>query len=202
MELELGYMNESLKESQVAEQNANAIPWMKPTELADLVRQIRDERGWSFRGMWKATGVHYTTLAQIERGEIRPTAKVVQKLANALNLQGPEREQFVAAGLQATRRLLSAAKVGQLELIQKYLAGLDRAAVGVEQVATATVTSLKKLPPDQREQLVKAWKQGLEAKLKLLNALEPSSNLTGMVITTKAGKLLLVDVVVAVVEGK
>lgn len=194
-------MNESLKDAQAGEQNANAIPWMKPGKLPGLVRQIRKERGWSYRGMWKATGVHYTTLAQIERGEIRPTARIVQKLATALNLQGPEREQFVAAGLQTTRRLLSAAKVGQLELLQKYLAGLDRAAVAVEQVATATVTALNELPPAQREQLVNAWKQGLEAKLKLLSAPEASSNLTGMILTTKAGKFAVVDVIVAAVEG-
>lgn len=195
-------MNESPKDAPGAEQNANAIPWMKPTELARLVRRIREKRGWSYREMWKATGVHYTTLAQIERGEIRPTAKIVQKLANALNLQGPEREQFVTVGLQTTRRLLSAAKVGPLELLQKYLAELDRVGVAVDQVATATVTSLKELPPVQREQLVKAWKQGLEAKLKLLTAPDSSSNLTGMVVAIKGGKLVVVDVVAAAIEGQ
>lgn len=194
-------MNGTPADAQSEQEIKHAIPRIKPTALGHLVKQIRESRDWSYREMWKATGVHYTTLAQMERGEIRPTARIVQKLATALNLQGPARDKFITAGMLTTRRLLGAAKVGQLELLQLYLAGLDRAKVSVDQVGTASVTTLNDLAPAKRQQLISAWKQGLEDKLKLLNTSESSLSVMGMVITTKAGKRVVVDVVLAAMEG-
>ncbi|WP_165857434.1 helix-turn-helix domain-containing protein [Marinobacter sp. JSM 1782161] len=53
--------------------------------LADTLRQLRRERGWSLDRTAAATGVSKAMLGQIERGESSPTVATLWKIATGFN---------------------------------------------------------------------------------------------------------------------
>lgn len=57
------------------------------TELGDLVRQAREDRGWSLRQASDHTGIHNAHLSQIETGKIeRPSMALLWDLSIAYDL--------------------------------------------------------------------------------------------------------------------
>lgn len=58
---------------------------MEPgTYLAERLRQLRRERGWSLDRTAQATGVSKAMLGQIERGESSPTVAILWKIASGI----------------------------------------------------------------------------------------------------------------------
>lgn len=54
-------------------------------EFGSLVRKILDEKGLSFRGAWKITGVHYTTVSTMADGVI-PKTTTIKAFAEGLGV--------------------------------------------------------------------------------------------------------------------
>jgi transcriptional regulator with XRE-family HTH domain len=55
-----------------------------------VVRELREERGLSQEELGNRTGLHRNHVGQVERGELAPTLKSVEILADALGLQPSE----------------------------------------------------------------------------------------------------------------
>ncbi|MEU0537072.1 helix-turn-helix domain-containing protein [Amycolatopsis tolypomycina] len=69
---------------------------IEPRTLANLIRQGREAAGLSVRQLAPLVGVHHSVLARIESGEVaRPSAEVVQHIAEALELDAAELLAFV-----------------------------------------------------------------------------------------------------------
>lgn len=59
--------------------------------LGDRLHNARKEAGLSTRQLAELTGVHFTYIAELERGKkANPSADIVRKVANALNLDAEE----------------------------------------------------------------------------------------------------------------
>jgi transcriptional regulator with XRE-family HTH domain len=56
------------------------------TRLGRNVRRLREEKGWSQEDYADRAGIHRTYVSDIERGRRNPTVTVVEKLANALDV--------------------------------------------------------------------------------------------------------------------
>lgn len=54
--------------------------------VGELLREIRNERGFSLQELASKTGVSKLTLGKIERGEGNPTLSVIWKIANGLSI--------------------------------------------------------------------------------------------------------------------
>lgn len=52
--------------------------------LAERVKRLRDERGWSQEALAKASGVSPQYLQRIERGKVNPSLRVVARVMRAL----------------------------------------------------------------------------------------------------------------------
>jgi len=50
------------------------------------LRQWRDRRGWSLRELGERSGVSYVTIQRIEAGTANPSVRVLQRLAEALEI--------------------------------------------------------------------------------------------------------------------
>ena len=55
-----------------------------------VVRELREERGLSQEELGNRTGLHRNHVGQVERGELAPTLKSVEVLADALGLPASE----------------------------------------------------------------------------------------------------------------
>lgn len=55
-----------------------------------VVRQLREEQGVSQEELGNRTGLHRNHVGQVERGELAPTLKSVEILADALGLPPSE----------------------------------------------------------------------------------------------------------------
>lgn len=67
--------------------------------LGDALRSWRRERGESLRALGARTGVSFTTLSRIERGEAAPDVFEADRLGQAVGLTLPE----LVAGVGADR---------------------------------------------------------------------------------------------------
>jgi transcriptional regulator with XRE-family HTH domain len=55
--------------------------------FASVLRQLREERGWSQEQLAAQAGLNRSYLGEIERGRAMPTLTTVAKLANALEIR-------------------------------------------------------------------------------------------------------------------
>lgn len=60
------------------------------SQLAENVRRLRKDNGWSKTKLAQTTGLHRNTINDIERGVCNPTIKIICKIADQLNTT-PER---------------------------------------------------------------------------------------------------------------
>jgi transcriptional regulator with XRE-family HTH domain len=71
-----------------------------PTDLADLLRQLRQERGLSVRRLAEASGVNLANVSRLENGETtKPEPRTLIRLAEALQVDASE--LLTAAGYTA-----------------------------------------------------------------------------------------------------
>ena len=67
-------------------------------QYAELLRQLRAERGLTQEELASAAGISPRTISDLERGiNQTPRKATAELLADALRLAEPEREQFMAA---------------------------------------------------------------------------------------------------------
>jgi len=73
------------------------------SNMALLLKQWRQRRGWSLRGLGVRAGVSYVTVFKIEAGALDPRLSTLQRLARALgiavrDLLPPERRRASRRG--------------------------------------------------------------------------------------------------------
>jgi transcriptional regulator with XRE-family HTH domain len=56
-------------------------------EFAQVLRQLREERGWSQEQLAERADLNRSYLGEVERGRAVPSIITVSKLASALNIQ-------------------------------------------------------------------------------------------------------------------
>lgn len=53
-------------------------------DVGKVIRELREARGVSLRALANASGVNFTTIRHIERGDNSPTVATLEKLLEAL----------------------------------------------------------------------------------------------------------------------
>ncbi len=61
-----------------------------PVDLAERVRKLRKERGWTLEQAAQAAGLARSTLSKIENGQMSPTYDGLKKLAEGLGISVPQ----------------------------------------------------------------------------------------------------------------
>ncbi len=61
-----------------------------PIDLAERVRKLRKERGWTLEQAAQAAGLARSTLSKIENGQMSPTYDGLKKLAEGLGISVPQ----------------------------------------------------------------------------------------------------------------
>ncbi|MEZ5752183.1 MAG: XRE family transcriptional regulator [Paracoccaceae bacterium] len=61
-----------------------------PVDLAERVRSLRKDRGWTLEQAAQAAGVARSTLSKIENGQMSPTYDGLKKLAEGLGISVPQ----------------------------------------------------------------------------------------------------------------
>lgn len=56
-------------------------------ELGKRIRELRDSRDWSQEQMGEASGLHWTYIGQVERGERNLTLESIHKIAKAFKMK-------------------------------------------------------------------------------------------------------------------
>lgn len=73
-------------------------------DVAALLRQHRQARGWSYRLAQKRTGISYGYLANLEAGRRVPSVVVAETLISAYRIQGPDAAAVRAVALEGVGR--------------------------------------------------------------------------------------------------
>lgn len=63
---------------------------VEPVNLAERVRALRKERGWTLEQAAKQAGLARSTLSKIENGQMSPTYDALKKLAEGLAISVPQ----------------------------------------------------------------------------------------------------------------
>lgn len=78
---------------------------MKKNAFADRIKELRKKKGLSQAELAEAMGVHFAQVSRYERGETKPNAEAMTKLAHVLEtstdflMNGTTDETAVSAGL-------------------------------------------------------------------------------------------------------
>jgi transcriptional regulator with XRE-family HTH domain len=104
--------------------------------FAERLRQLRKKKGLSQNELSEAMGVHFTQVSRYERGETKPNAEAIAKLAHALDttvdylMSGTSDDAVVNAGLdkeivskfKLIQELTTEDKKTVLSLLDAYIA--------------------------------------------------------------------------------
>lgn len=63
---------------------------VEPVNLAERVRTLRKERGWTLEQAARKAGLARSTLSKIENGQMSPTYDALKKLAEGLSISVPQ----------------------------------------------------------------------------------------------------------------
>jgi len=74
---------------------------VKESDIGRLIRRLRNERFWTLQKLGDQSKVSLSHLGRIERGERRPFADILRKIAAALEIE--EEELFREAGYLTKR---------------------------------------------------------------------------------------------------
>ena len=88
--------------------------------LADRLRSLRQQRGWTLGQTSKASGVATSTLSKIENGLMSPTYDILLKLANGLELDVAELFSPAQAHMGAGRRSIERQGKGDIHETPMY----------------------------------------------------------------------------------
>lgn len=82
------------------------MPPSKAKQLGKIVRDARTAKGVSYRTLAESIGVHHTTIARLENGEVEsPAVTMLQALSRALEI--PLEDLYALAGYARTEVLPS-----------------------------------------------------------------------------------------------
>ena len=63
------------------------VAFLSYTPGVSKLRRLREQKGYSIRGLGKAAGLHWTSVWKIETGRREPTVATLKKLARALKVE-------------------------------------------------------------------------------------------------------------------
>jgi transcriptional regulator with XRE-family HTH domain len=100
-------------------------------EFGSRLRELRTNAGHSLRDIDKATGITYSLVSCIERGERAVGSDVAVKLADCLQLRGETRDQFLmkAAATRKRDRLVGYARSLAPEILNYVAKSLVEAGI-------------------------------------------------------------------------
>lgn len=111
--------------------------------VSQLIISEREKRGWSQRQLAAYAEISNTAVGTIERGEVRPTAITLNKIANALNIN--VHPLLVAAGYLEAVDYHPGAATTSVPIYGEIRAGMPLLAIqdedGVIEVSTALTTT-------------------------------------------------------------
>lgn len=73
----------------IARETGENVP-VEPVNLAERVRALRKERGWTLEQAATQAGLARSTLSKIENGQMSPTYEALKKLADGLAISVPQ----------------------------------------------------------------------------------------------------------------
>jgi len=77
---------------------------MIPDEpLGKIIKRERNNRGWTLRDMAQRVKSNFAYLSQIEAGLAKPSEELVERITDAFDYEGEDRERFmfIARGVSA-----------------------------------------------------------------------------------------------------
>lgn len=88
----------------------------QPSNFGELVRHLRDERGWTQEKLAREAGVTVTSVSNVERGATKPSAETVEKIAAAFGLSPGDLDprHLAAAVMERARTFARRQAVGRL----------------------------------------------------------------------------------------
>jgi DNA-binding XRE family transcriptional regulator len=72
----------------------------KQTEFSNLLKRLRIKRGIKLYQLAESLDLTSPQLSELERGSIKPTAELVERIANCLGLPEQDRADLVSAAIQ------------------------------------------------------------------------------------------------------
>jgi transcriptional regulator with XRE-family HTH domain len=169
-------------------------------EFGVYLRRLRHERGLTCEELAAKVGsISRSALATIERGKRQAGAKVGERLADALNLAGEDRQNFLVAALKTTARdsLPNEAKhmdPGVFMPVWRMLAGRHIKPEDIARISNQAKLTRASSPALKSAALQLAKKS--EQLAKLIRAAAESEDtplLLDLEIETRDGKVVLVE---------
>lgn len=68
---------------------------MEEESFGVMLRRRRNERSWTLREMASKISINFAYLSQLEAGLAKPSAELIEKLADVFDLKGLGREEFI-----------------------------------------------------------------------------------------------------------
>lgn len=139
------------------------------TSIGELLRTMRQARGWSQETLGRKAGVHETTVNYVERGINRPLYSTWLKIAEAFALRGAERAWFLGlVPFVMTRRSITPAARGRFgRLLQRYRRRADLSQQALAALAGCNAASINRLESGERNQPAAQFVAAFARALKL-----------------------------------
>jgi len=111
------------------------------TEFGGLLKRLRTQRNLTLRALHALSGVVYSMISCIEAGDRAAGGDAARRMADALNLVGEERQQFLFAAAATRRkdRLVEYARTLAPELVNFVPSVLSRLGINLEAVDSCEV---------------------------------------------------------------
>lgn len=79
---------------------------MTNQEIGQIIKELRISRGLTIRGLDRISGVSFTNIGKLERGEYNPSVNVLNKLLEALGAEFIIREKITKNNMTMTKETL------------------------------------------------------------------------------------------------
>lgn len=76
---------------------------MTNQEIGQIIKELRISRGLTIRGLDRISGVSFTNIGKLERGEYNPSVNVLNKLLEALGAEFIIREKITKNNMTMTK---------------------------------------------------------------------------------------------------
>lgn len=114
-----------------------------PADFGQRLRTLREDRGFSVRGLAKQVGVSSVTVWKWEKGEVTPRERALGSLADALGIRLSELDPRQKTKSQPARSVISSSDASKKE-VDRALQGPPLRSAS-RQTISATITRAKRM---------------------------------------------------------